>query len=125
MANNQTRIDGRHGRSEFAVTHHETDAPLIPIAQIERLHNFAPERVQWVFDQTQIEAENRRAFDSLNATRVFVERMAGMLIAAGVCCVALYAAYLTAMAGHEVASVAIGSTAAVGLAGAFLTNRRK
>lgn len=38
-----------------------TDAPLLPIEQIERLAQVVPSRVEWVFDQTQIESEGRRA----------------------------------------------------------------
>ena len=125
MGNNQTRVNAQDGSAKFDITHHETDSPLLPVAQIERLHSFAPDRVQWVFDQTEKESEFRRNHTLMVSKMVFVERILGKLIAAGVCCIALYAAYFTALAGHDAPAVAIGSTAVVGLAVAFLNNRTK
>lgn len=125
MTNRQTRVDSRKGDSHLAITEHETDAPLIPIAQIERLHQIAPDRVQWVFDQTEREAEHRRARVVRLDTMVFLERMAGQVAAILVCAGALVAAYLLGQAGREIAAAAIGTTAVVGLATAFLSNRRK
>lgn len=125
VTNRQTRVDSKKGDSHLAITEHETDAPLIPIAQIERLHQFAPGRVQWVFDQTEREAEHRRARLERLDTMVFVERMAGQAAAILVCAGALVAAYMLGQAGREIAAAAIGTTAVVGLATAFLSNRRK
>ncbi len=52
-------VKGRGG-SEMVVQDNHSDAPLLPIAGIERLHAIRPDRVDWVFEQTQIEAETRR-----------------------------------------------------------------
>jgi uncharacterized membrane protein len=125
VANRQTHVDSRRGDDHVAITQNETDAPLIPVAQIERLHSFAPERVQWIFDQTEREADSRRARLIQVDKMVFAERMIGQLAAVVVCGAALVAAYLLGMAGKEIASAAIGTTAVVGLASAFLINRRK
>lgn len=125
MANKQTRVDANHGDEHLAITHHETDSPLIPVAQIERLHAFAPERVQWVFDQTEKEAQSRRDRVTRVDTQIFIERMVGQIAAVLICCAALFAAYLLGMNGKEIAAAAIGTTAVVGLASAFLVNRRK
>lgn len=125
MTNRQTHVDSKRGDDHLAITQHETDAPLIPVAQIERLHSFAPERVAWIFEQTERESEARRERLSRLDRMVFVERMLGQVAAVGICSAALYVAYLLGMAGHQVASGAIGTTAVVGLATAFLTNRRK
>lgn len=124
MANNQTRVNAQHGSAKFDITHHETDSPLLPIAQIEQLSQFAPERVQWVFDQTQIEAEHRRAHLQRTSTQVFVERILGQVIAGSLCAGAFYTAYVTAMAGHDLVAAAALSTAVMGLAGTFLIHRR-
>jgi hypothetical protein len=48
MAGKQTRLHARQG--EVAVSHTTTDAPLLPVEQIERLKQIAPGRVDWVFD---------------------------------------------------------------------------
>ncbi len=107
------------------VQDHQTDAPLLPIASIERLHQLRPDRVDWVFDQTQIEAEYRRLEQRRTNRYVFIERMCGMIFALiiGVCGIVggLYAA----IQGHEwlggiVATVTIGT-----LAGNFLVRQKK
>lgn len=125
MSNRQTHVDSKRGDSHLAITQHETDSPLIPVSQIERLHQFAPERVQWVFDQTEREADSRRSRAQRLDTFVFTERMVGQIAAVLLCSGALYAAYLLGMAGKKIAAAAIGTTAVVGLAGAFLSNARK
>lgn len=125
MSNRQTRVDSKRGDSHLAITQHETDSPLIPVAQIEQLHAFAPERVQWVFDQTEREAECRRTREARLDTMIFAERMIGQVAAVVMCTAALVAAYWLGMAGKEIAAAAIGTTAVVGLATAFLSNRKK
>lgn len=67
----------------MVVHDNHSDAPLLPIGNIERLHAIRPDRVDWVFEQTQIEAENRRREQFQVNWFIFVERMASM-IAAGV-----------------------------------------
>lgn len=47
-------VKGRSG--EMVVQDNHSDAPLLPIAALERLHQIRPDRVDWVLDQTQIEA---------------------------------------------------------------------
>lgn len=98
------------------VQDNHSDAPSIPVASIERLHHFRPDRVDWVFDQTRIEAEQRRTEQKRVNTFVFIERIFGMLFAfaIGVCGIGggLYAA----IQGHDwlggiVATVTIGTLA--------------
>jgi hypothetical protein len=82
-------------------------------------------RAEWVFDQTQIEAENRRTQANRRDWLVFTERMAGLFIVAGLCGGAIYIAYQVALAGHEWPAVAIGCTAPIGLFGAFFAKAKK
>jgi hypothetical protein len=53
----------------------------LPIAQIEKLHSFRADRVDWVFDQTQLEAEYRRKQRNKINNFVFVERLIGQICA--------------------------------------------
>ncbi len=125
MTNRQTRVDSRRSDGQnMSITQHETDSPLIPVAQIERLHAILPERVDWVFNQTEIEAEHRRHIQGRRDTMVFAERICGQLLAVVTCSAALYCAYLLGMANHDIAAAAIGTTAVVGLATAFLRIKR-
>lgn len=85
----------------MVVQDNHSDAPLIPIAGIERLHAIRPDRVDWVFEQTQIEAEARRAEQRRINNFIFFERLAGMVASftLGVCGIAggIYAA----LQGHD------------------------
>ena len=118
------RVKDREG-SEMVVQDNHSDAPLLPIAGIERLHAIRPDRVDWVFEQTQIEAETRRREQTRINTLIFIERISGMLAALilGLCGIGggIYAA----LQGHDwlggvVATAVIGT-----LAVAFLKRNNK
>jgi hypothetical protein len=68
----------RHDGSELVVQDSHSDSPLLPIAAIEQLHQFRPDRVDWVFNQTQIEAEARRNETRRTNTFIFIERLLGL-----------------------------------------------
>lgn len=56
----QVRAKSANG-SELAVSSHDSDSPILPVAQLEKLHSFRPDLVDFVVEQTKIEAEDRRA----------------------------------------------------------------
>ncbi|GHU34868.1 hypothetical protein AGMMS50256_29130 [Betaproteobacteria bacterium] len=106
----------RRDGSELLVQDNQSDAPTFPIAAIERLHKIRPDRVDWVFEQTQAEADERRAEQRRINTFVFCERIMALIIAlvVGLCGVGggLYAA----LSGHDwlggiVATAMIGTLA--------------
>jgi hypothetical protein len=111
--------------SELLVQENQSDAPTFPIAAIERLHKIRPDRVDWVFEQTQAEAQARRIEQHRINTFVFFERIAALVTAliVGLCGVGggIYAA----IQGHEWLG-GIVATAMIGtLAVAFLRFRGK
>ena len=59
----KTEIKGRGGK----ITHQqqETDSPIIPVEQIERLHVLKPDAVEWVLQQTEREANPASNHDGL------------------------------------------------------------
>lgn len=69
----------RHDGSELVVQDNHSDSPLLPIAAIERLQQIRPDRVDWVFEQTQIEAETRRKEACRTNTFIFIERLLGLI----------------------------------------------
>jgi hypothetical protein len=69
------RVRARDG-SELLLQDNQSDALLLPIAGIERLHKPYPDKVDWLFEQTRIEAENHRIEQRRINTFVFVERLA-------------------------------------------------
>jgi uncharacterized membrane protein len=99
---------------------HESDSPLLPMSQIERLQQICPERVSWVFDETARESEFRRTETARINTMTFRERMSGIVSGLLIACVALYAAYHLAMAGHDAVAGVIGGTTVLGLVSAFV-----
>ena len=101
-----------------------TDSPLLPIEQIERLQQLVPHRVEWVFDQTQIESESRRSEMKRINTMVFVERMAGLIFALAIAIIGLGVATFLAMNQHEAPASIIGGATVVGLVAAFIAGKR-
>jgi uncharacterized membrane protein len=99
---------------------HETDSPILPIAQLERLKEIAPERVDWVFEETGREGNHRREETTRVNTMVFAERMLGIVAGLAIGCTALWASYVLAMNGHDAVAGVIGGTTVVGLVSAFV-----
>lgn len=121
----QTNVRAKNGKSDISLTHHQSDAPLLPLDQIERLYQINVARAEWVFDQTQIEAENRRTQSNRRDWLIFSEKIAGLAILASLCGGSIFIAYKVALAGYELAAIAIGSTAPIGLFGAFFAKLKK
>lgn len=115
----------RNKDSHLTVSEHETDSPVLPMAQIERLHAINPARVDWVFDETQKEGDFRRSEIRRVNSMVFAERMlsmiSGLIIGTG----ALFTAYMLAMAGHDAVAGIVGGTTVVGLVSAFVIGKRR
>lgn len=123
MANNHTKMQARIGRVDVSST--TTDSPILPIEQIERLREIAPHRVDWVFDQTQIESDSRRTETKRINTMVFVERMAGLFFALLVSILGIGAAVYLALQGKEITASIIGGGTLVGLVTAFVAGRKQ
>ncbi|PUE09136.1 hypothetical protein B9Z51_09465 [Limnohabitans sp. T6-5] len=122
MAGKQTRLHARQG--EVAVSHTTTDSPLLPVEQIERLQQIAPGRVDWVFDQTQLESEHRRREMTRVNTLVFVERMAGLIFALVIAVLGLGLATYLALNDKQLVASVIGGATLVGLVVAFVGGKR-
>lgn len=126
MTNRQTTAHVKSkGGDELVVQDNHSDSPLIPIASIERLHLVRPDRVDWVFEQTQLESEARRNERHRTNTFVFVERMVGVVAALTIGVCGILGGIYAALQGHDwiggiVATVTIGT-----LAVNFLVKREK
>lgn len=121
MAGKQTHLAARG--NQIALSQTTTDAPLLPIEQLERLNALAPERVNWVFEQTQIESDFRRTEARRINTFVFFERILGLIFALLIALLGLsIAAYLALQDKTVVASV-IGGTTLVGLVATFIAGK--
>jgi hypothetical protein len=58
MANKNTRLEvrNRHG-NELQVSYTELDSPVLDVNALERMHQFRPDIVDFVIEQTKAEAE--------------------------------------------------------------------
>ncbi|WP_137895010.1 hypothetical protein [Ramlibacter sp. 2FC] len=110
----------RNKEQHITLSEQETDSPILPIAQIERLKEVHPERVDWVFEETSKEGNFRRSEVKRVNTMVFVERILGMIAGLVIGTGALYACYSLAMAGHDAVAGIVGGTTVVGLVSAFV-----
>lgn len=119
-----TTANVRDRERELTVQQHETDSPIIPVAQIERLHHFRPDLVDWIFSQTQVEAEYRRSESKRVNTFVFIERVLGQIFALLIGLGGIIGGVYAATNGQPWAGGIIASLAITGLAAVFLTGRR-
>ena len=125
MANKSTQARVRHRDGEMTLQQQETDSPIIPIGQLERLQRFKPEAVDWIIQQTQIEAEERRRERRRLNTLLFVERTLGQFFALVIGLAGIGGGAYIALQNQPWAGATIASMAITGLAVVFLTGRIK
>lgn len=121
-----TRIHAKTGPHELTTHDYETDSPILPVAQIEQLHAFRPDRVDWIFEQTEREAERRRLETRRINTLIFTERLLGVFCAFTLGMTGLLGSIWLASQGRETAASTIGGITLVSLVSAFIyATRRK
>lgn len=121
VSNRQTtaHVKGRDGK-ELLVQDSHSDAPLLPIAGIERLHQIRPDRVDWVFEQTELESASRRTEQKRINSMVFVERIFGIVAALVMGVSGIAGAVYLGLNGHDWLGGTIGTATIGTLAVAFL-----
>lgn len=124
MTNRSTTAKASTKTGEMTFQQHETDSPIIPVAQMERLNAFKPDAVDWIISQTQIEAEYRRSETKRTNTFVFIEHIVGQVFALIIGLGGIWAGTHLALEGEPVAGGTIASIALTGLAVVFLTGRK-
>lgn len=123
MANRQTTANLRRRNDELTIQEHETDSPILPVAQLERLHSFRPDAVDLVLTQTKIEAEHRRSETKRVNTFIFVERIAGQLFGLLIGLSGMLGGVYTAVNGQPAAGISIAGVTVGTLAVAFVLGR--
>lgn len=117
------RLDKRNGN--ISLQQHEYDSPVLPVVQLEQLNQFKPEAIDWVIQQTQIEAEFRRSETAKINLFTFIERIVGQLFALLIGLSGILGGSYVALHGQPAAGGTIASIAITGLAAVFLTSRSK
>jgi hypothetical protein len=124
MSNRQTTAKLSSKDSQLTVQQNETDSPIIPVAQLERLQTFKPEAVDWVIQQTQIESEHRRKETRRINSFVFVEHLLGQIFALVIGLAGIVGGAWVAVNGQPWAGGTIATAAITGLAIVFLTGKK-
>ncbi len=104
----------------MVVQDNHSDAPLLPIAGIERLHQIRPDRVDWVFEQTELESAARREEQKRINSMIFRERILGILAALAMGIAGISGAVYLGLNGHDWLGWAIGTATIGTLAVAFI-----
>jgi hypothetical protein len=74
----RAQATNRNG-DQLTVHSQETDALVLPVQQLEQLHSFRPDLVDFVIEETRLEASHRRKQDSRVDWFIFVERVLGQI----------------------------------------------
>ncbi|WP_139143587.1 MULTISPECIES: hypothetical protein [unclassified Janthinobacterium] len=109
MSNRHTNLQSvdSDGKS-VSLNHTSTDSPILPAAQLAQLKEIDPKLVQWVVDQTEIEAASRRSQEKRIDWFIFAERMSGVLMGGAVALGGMAIAAYVIVQGHDWAGVGIG-----------------
>ena len=110
----QVKAHNPNGNS-VQLTQHETDSPVLPVAQLEKLHVFRPDLVDWIRDQTEKEAQARRVRTVRIDTFILIERIAGLVAGTLISCLGMGAATFLALNGQFTVACVIGGGTLVGL----------
>lgn len=124
MASKNTQVKAKgHQGGELHVSHTELDSPVLDINTLERLHQFRPDIVDFVIEQTRAEAESRRKQESRGMWFTFVERMGGIFLAGAVCVGGIFGSIHAANLGHDKLALAIALSCIGTLAVAYVRRR--
>jgi hypothetical protein len=75
----QARATNRKG-DQLTLNSQESDAPILPIAQLQQLYEFRPDLIDFVIAQTEKEADYRRSQTSRLNGFVFAEHILGQVL---------------------------------------------
>ena len=123
MTNRHTQV--RADKKELVVSSTSTDAPILPIQQLERLNEFAPKKVDWVFDETETEAGHRRSENSKLNERVHKERMTSLWLAGAIAIAGMVMATICASIGREIVGSVIGGVTLSLVVSSFIFGPRR
>jgi hypothetical protein len=120
-----TRIQAQSKDGEqFDVTAHESDSPLLPVAQLERLHGFRPDLVDWVIENTREEAVARRKRTARVDAFVLIERVGGLVAGFLIAFAGIVAAAYLAINGQPWVAAVLGGGTLVSIVTVLVTGRK-
>ena len=102
----------------------EEDAPLPSADELAKLHSFRPDLVDVAVKESREEIAHRRKQEIKVSLYVFIERMAGLIIATLLTGASLWVSYLLAMSNHDVAAGVIFSGTLASIIAAILKKNK-
>lgn len=125
MANraSQAHATGKDG-SQLVVQSQETDSPILPVAQLKMLHEFRPDLVDFVIEQTRLEATHRRDSSRRINYFVFTEHILGQVLALVVAALGVGGGIYAGLNGQPVLGGTIATVTIGSLAVSFITRNR-
>lgn len=124
MAKN-TQIKAKNANSEISLSHSQVDSPLFDVNALERLQQFRPDIVDFVVEETKIEAEYRRKQDNKVINFTFTERIGALILGALIGVGSIVGSIYAAIQGFEVLATSIATVGLGSLAVAFLRRDKK
>lgn len=109
---------------QLQVTAHDTDSPVLPVAQLKALQEFRPDLIDWVLQQTEAEATFRRSRQTRVDRYVFTERILGQVAGTLIAAFGLGIACYLAVTGHENAAIAVGGGTLVSIVTVLVSGRK-
>ncbi len=125
MATRHTQLKSRDGDREISATNTVTDAPIVPIEQLERMHAFRPDLVDWYIQETSFEAQKRREGRDRVNLYVFIERVLGLIFGLLVAVLGIGGGIYLGLHGRDVAASIIGGGSLATIVSAFIYGRNK
>lgn len=123
MANRSKTASVEQPNSRVTLSEHETDAPILPVAQLERLNTFLPEKVEWYFAETERESAFRRTEVIRVNSFIYRERLLGQVFALVIGLAGIGVGAYVALSGHPTAGATIATVAIGTLAVVFITGK--
>lgn len=121
MGNRALRAQATSKNGDQLTLHsQETDSPILPVAQLEHLHQFRPDLVDFVIQQTEKEAAHRRIQDGRVNIFIFIERLLGQLFAIAVAALGVGGGIYAGLNGQPVLGGTISTVTIGTLAVAFI-----
>jgi hypothetical protein len=125
MASKSVKAHARSGSGdELVVQAHDTDALILPVAQLEALNRFRPDLIDVVIEETRAEAHHRRTQEARINRFVFIERVLGQVSAIVLAIVGVSGALYAGLNGATAVGIAIVTTTIGTLAVTMVARKR-
>lgn len=107
----------------LSLQHTSSDSPILPAPNLAQLYEIDPSLVQFVVDQTKIEADHRRSLQKNTNRFIFAERISGVVLGAIVAIAGLALGSYVILQGHDWAGAAVCGTTLVGMVSVIVTRQ--